>query len=150
MRIGDAQRRTSRRGQSAPMAEINIIPLVDVILVLLIIFMVTTAFVKETGLNLKLPPAKTGEAGAQISRDLTIALGRQGEITLDGRAANEAQVATEMRARVARNRQTRVVIKGDAGIAYSRVIRMMDLARESGLTSVSLGTKPPEPGAVAR
>lgn len=133
-----------RSRQSAPMAEINIIPLVDVMLVLLIIFMVTTAFTKDTGLKLNLPAAKTTEAGAQTSTDLVIALGQNDQITLDGRPTNEAQITAAMRARVRTNPQTRVAIKGDGGIAYARIVRVMDLARQAGLKSVALGTRQPE------
>jgi biopolymer transport protein ExbD len=123
------------------MAELNIIPLVDVILVLLIIFMATTAFVKETGLNLQLPSAKATGAAKQSARDLTIVLSRDGELFLDNQPISEAQLAATLRARVKENPQTHVVIKGDASIAYERVVRVMDMAREAGLSSVALGTR---------
>lgn len=132
------------RNSSAPMAEINIIPLVDVMLVLLIIFMVTTAFTKDSGLQLRLPPAKTTETGAQTSNDLLIALGQGNTLTLDGQTASEAQIAAAMRDRVKRNPQTHVVIKGDGRVAYARVVRVMDIARQAGLKSVSLSTRLPE------
>ncbi|PQV63755.1 biopolymer transport protein ExbD/biopolymer transport protein TolR [Abditibacterium utsteinense] len=135
---------SGRSRPRAPMAEINIIPLVDVMLVLLIIFMVTTAFVKDSGLNLKLPPAKTSEAGAQNSGDLLIALGQNNQITLDGLPATEAQIGAAMRLKVQKNPRTHVTIKGDGRIAYARIVRIMDLARQSGLKSVSLGTRLPE------
>ncbi len=134
----------SGRRQSAPMAEINIIPLVDVMLVLLIIFMVTTAFTKDTGLKLNLPPAKTTEAGAQNSTDLVVALAQSNKITLDGQPASEAQISAAMRDRVRKNPQSHVVIKGDGGIAYARIVRVMDLARQAGMRSVALGTRVPE------
>lgn len=134
----------SGRRRNAPMAEINIIPLVDVMLVLLIIFMVTTAFTKDTGLKLNLPPAKTTEAGAQTSTDLIVALGQNNQITLDGTPASEAQIAAAMRARVRVNPQIHVVIKGDGRVAYARVVRVMDMARQAGLKSVALGTRVPE------
>ncbi len=144
MLIGKSGGNSGRNRAGAPMAEINIIPLVDVMLVLLIIFMVTTAFVKDSGLNLKLPPAKTTEAGAQKSGDLLIALGQNDQITLDGQNATEAQIEAAMRLRVRKNPQTHVVIKGDGRIAYARIVRIMDLARQSGLKSVALGTRLPE------
>ncbi len=144
MLIGKSGGDSGRRRAGAPMAEINIIPLVDVMLVLLIIFMVTTAFVKDSGLDLKLPPAKTTEAGAKNSDELLIALGQNDRIALDGRIATIAQVETTMRQRMRKNPQTRVTIKGDGRIAYARIVAIMDLARQAGLKSVSLGTKLPE------
>ncbi|HEX8465177.1 MAG TPA: biopolymer transporter ExbD [Abditibacterium sp.] len=143
MRIEKSGARRGGRSshRPAPMAEINIIPLVDVVLVLLIIFMATTAFVKETGLDLKLPDAKTGAAASQNARDLTVALGKTGAMTLDGQITDETILRAALRSRVKRNPKLNLIIKGDAGIPYSRVVRVMDLAREAGLSSVSLGTR---------
>jgi biopolymer transport protein ExbD len=126
------------------MAEINIIPLVDVTLVLLIIFMATTAFVNDAALNLRLPTAQTQETTANQNRDLNIALIRSGGIYLDGKASSEAQVQNALLTRARRNSQTRVVIKGDERIEYARVVRVMDLARQAGVPRVALGTRATE------
>ncbi|HEX8236380.1 MAG TPA: biopolymer transporter ExbD [Abditibacteriaceae bacterium] len=136
--------RGKRRGASTPMAEINIIPLVDVTLVLLIIFMATTAFVKEAGLNMNLPAARTQETTPDQNGDLNIALTRAGGIYLDGRASSEEQVQSAMQVRARHNAATRVVIKGDEKIEYARVVRVMDMARQAGLPRVALGTRLPE------
>ena len=132
------------RRRTAPMAEINIIPLVDVMLVLLIIFMVTTAFTKDTALGLKLPQAASGGAAPQRNRDLTIALTRAGALTADGQSVTPAQLPALMRARLKSDPKVKVIIKGDGGVAYERVVKVMDSAREAGLTSVSLGTRLPD------
>ena len=135
-----------RGRRTAPMAEINIIPLVDVMLVLLIIFMVTTAFTKDRELGLKLPQAKSGAAAPQRNRDLTIALTRAGALYADGQRVTQAQLPALMRARRASEPEVKVIIKGDGGVAYERVVKVMDSAREAGLTSVSLGTRTPDDG----
>lgn len=129
---------------SAPMAEINIIPLVDVVLVLLIIFMATTAFIKESGLNMKLPAAKTTEVTAEENTDINIALTRDNGIFLEGKAATEDQVQATMVARAKKTKEARVIIKGDETIEYKRVVRIMDMAKQAGLPKVALGTKLPE------
>lgn len=126
------------------MAEINIIPLVDVVLVLLIIFMATTAFVKESGLNMKLPQAKSSEVVPQENKDLNVALARDGRLFLDGQPITESALEGTMKARAARQPDTRVVIKGDENIEYKRVVRVMDMAKQSGLPKVALGTKLPD------
>jgi biopolymer transport protein ExbD len=125
------------------MAEINIIPLVDVTLVLLIIFMATTAFVKENGLNMKLPKAKTGQSAPQANRDMSIALTRDGRLFLDGQPSSEAAIASAMARRAKSDSQARVVIKGDENIEYARVVRLVDLARQSGLPRITLDTRAP-------
>jgi len=142
MRIESTSRK-HRRG-AVPMAEINIIPLVDVVLVLLIIFMATTAFVKESGLNMKLPAAKTSEVVPQEKKDLDIALTRDNKIFLNGKEANEAAVGVAMRTQAKAHPDTRVVIKGDENIEYKRVVRLMDMAKQAGLPKVALGTKIPD------
>ena len=142
MRI-ESTRRKHRRG-ATPMAEINIIPLVDVVLVLLIIFMATTAFVKESGLNMKLPAAKTSEVVPQENKDLDIALTRDNKIFLNGKEVKEAAVGLAMRTQAKAHPDPRVVIKGDENIEYKRVVRLMDMAKQAGLPKVALGTKIPD------
>jgi biopolymer transport protein ExbD len=145
MRVdGHGGRRRGRGG--APMAEINIIPLVDVVLVLLIIFMATTAFVKESGLNMKLPAAKTSEVVPQENQDINVALTRDNKIFLDGKATSESALQAVMNQRARQNKETRVVIKGDENIEYKRVVRVMDMAKQAGLPKVALGTQLPSGG----
>lgn len=139
---GKGRRRGGRGG--APMAEINIIPLVDVVLVLLIIFMATTAFVKESGLNMKLPQAKSSEVVPQENKDLNVALSRDGGLFLDGTPVNETALDNAMRQRAIQNPETRVIIKGDERVEYKRVVRVMDMAKQAGLPKVALGTKLPD------
>ncbi|HEX8834057.1 MAG TPA: biopolymer transporter ExbD [Abditibacteriaceae bacterium] len=122
------------------MAEINIIPLVDVVLVLLIIFMATTAFVKESGLNYKLPSAKTAEAKPENSQDINVALTRDGAIHLNGQPSDARRVETEFTTRARANPETRVIVKGDENIAYKRIIEVMDMAKRAGLPKVMLAT----------
>ena len=145
MRLNNPRSRAAnkRGSRPAPMAEINIIPLVDVILVLLIIFMATTAFVRESGLKMQLSAAQTGSALAQNTRDLTVVLTRDNLLLLDGKPSDEKALIAQLSARVKANPQASLTIKGDEGIAYARVVRVMDLARQSGLQSVDLGTRQP-------
>lgn len=141
MKLGSTE--AGRRSRSAPpMAEINIIPLVDITLVLLIIFMVTTAFVNDAGLNMKLPAAKTAEAPAATSQDMNIALTRNNGLYLDGKAISDAALLSAMQRRGQTNPETRVIIKGDENIPYKRIVQVMDAAKQSNLARVVLGTDP--------
>lgn len=135
-----------RRGKRAhqPMAEINIIPLVDVVLVLLIIFMATTAFVKESGLKMELPKAKSNETSREKPQDLSIALTRDGRVYLNAKQTSLPEVDKAMRAAATRNKATMVIIKGDENIEYKRVIAVMDMAKQAGLPKVALGTRLPQ------
>jgi biopolymer transport protein TolR len=144
MRVESGGRKRGGGRGGAPMAEINIIPLVDVVLVLLIIFMATTAFVKESGLNMKLPQAKSSEVVPQENKDINVALARDGRLFLDGQPTSESALEAVMKTRAVRQPDTRVVIKGDENIEYKRVVRIMDMAKQSGLPKVALGTKLPD------
>lgn len=140
MRLGNSG--TGRRRHSTPpMAEINIVPLVDVVLVLLIIFMATTAFVKEAGLDMKLPAAKTSEVQPENDKDITVALTRDNKIFLDGQPSDETKVRNAMLARAQKNPETRVIVKGDEKIEYKRVMAIIDLAKQAGLPKVALATQ---------
>ena len=141
MKLGSTE--AGRRGRSAaPMAEINIIPLVDVTLVLLIIFMATTAFVNDAGLKLTLPAAKTAEAPPMENQDLNVALTGDDKLYLNGQPITLDALRATMTQRAARNADTRVMIKGDQDIAYKRVVEIMDVAKQSGLERVVLSTDP--------
>ncbi|RYX85896.1 biopolymer transporter ExbD [bacterium] len=126
------------------MAEINIIPLVDVVLVLLIIFMATTAFVKESGLKMQLPTAKSTETPKETPKELSIALTRDGKVFLNAKASSLKAVEAAMRTAAKTKDTPSVVIKGDQNIEYKRVITVMDMAKQAGLTKVSLGTRLPD------
>lgn len=135
-----------RRGKraSAPMAEINIIPLVDVVLVLLIIFMATTAFVNESGLKMELPTAKSKETPQNQQANLSIALTRDGKIFLNAKPSDLSSVEKAMKAAAAKNSTTPVIIKGDENIEYKRIVAVMDMAKQAGLPKVALGTRLPD------
>jgi biopolymer transport protein ExbD len=137
----ETKRKGKRRG--APVAEINIIPLVDVVLVLLIIFMATTAFVKESGLKMQLPTAKSTETPQKPDKELIVSLARDGKIYLNTNTSNLKAIETAMTTAAKSNQKTSVIIKGDQNIEYKRIIAVMDLAKQAGLQKVSLGTQLP-------
>jgi biopolymer transport protein ExbD len=124
------------------MNEINIIPLVDVTLVLLIIFMATTAFVNDAGLNMKLPGAKTEEAPPPNNRDMNVALTKNGGLYLDGKIISPGKLQVALQQRGHANPETTVVINGDENIAYKRVVEIMDEAKQANLAKVVLSTQP--------
>lgn len=133
MKVGHGSHRVKGRRRAQPMAEINIIPLVDVTLVLLIIFMTTTAFVKEAGLPMTLPSAKSAQASPEVLKDITVALTRDGKIYLDGNLANLQIVQATLQSRAQRSHDIKVIVKGDENIPYRRVVQIIDLANEAQL-----------------
>lgn len=129
------------KNENKVMAEINIIPLVDISLVLLIIFMVTTAFVKEAGLNMKLPKAATTEAAPEKQQDISIAVSRDQKLYLDGRETTPAALRDALQTRASKSHESRVIIKGDRGIAYGKIVKVLGDVKQAGFTHIALATE---------
>ena len=125
-----------------PMAEMNMIPLIDIALTLLIILMVTTAFIKHPGVALKLPETKTHEGAPETNKDLTINVTADGKLYLDGKVQTNEQVEAHLRGIAATNREARILVKGDRSVQYAKVMEVMDMVRQAGLTRVVLPTDP--------
>ncbi len=128
--------------EDEPMAEMNLIPLIDVALTLLIILMVTTAFVRQPGVSLKLPETRTREGTPETPKDLTIAIASDGKLYVDARLSTEGEVRSRLVAVAKKDKTSRVLLKGDRDVRYERMMQVMDLVRMAGLTRVVLPTDP--------
>jgi len=124
------------------MAEMNFIPLIDIALTLVIILMVTTAFIKLPGVSLKLPETVTREGSPETNKDLIIEVARDGGTYVDGERQDAAQVQARLMAVAAKDKKSRILLKGDRDVLYGRVMEVMDLVRQAGLTRVVLPTLP--------
>ncbi|MBQ38963.1 MAG: biopolymer transporter ExbD [Gemmatimonadaceae bacterium] len=115
---------------------INVTPLVDVTLVLLIIFMVTTSYIVKAAIELDLPQAATASQSRPAS--LSVTLTRQGELYLNNRPTSEQNLATQVRAEVATDPDVQVLIAADTELPYGRVVGLIDLIRQSGVRRYAL------------
>jgi biopolymer transport protein TolR len=129
-----------------PMSEMNFIPLIDIALTLVIILMVTTAFIKLPGVALKLPETVTREGTPETNRDLTILVAADGRLFVDASPRTLDEMKGELKALARRSKESRVLVKGDRGVSYGRVMEVMDVVRQAGLTRVVLPTDPKLPG----
>jgi biopolymer transport protein ExbD len=134
-----------RRPDDEPMAEMNFIPLIDIALTLVIILMVTTAFIRHPGVSLRLPETVTREGAPETKKDLIVAITKDGSIYLDGRKQDAPALQARLREAAARNREARILVKGDREVMYARVMDVMDMIRQAGLTRVVLPTSPKLP-----
>ena len=130
------------RAEDEPMAEMNLIPLIDIALTLLIIMMVTTAFIKHPGVSLKLPETKTREGAPETNKDLTLMVTSDGNIYIDGQPRSTPDIQARLRAIAARDKEARILVKGDKDVVYARIMEVMDMVRQAGLTKVVLPTDP--------
>ena len=132
------------------MGEINVVPYIDVMLVLLIIFMITAPLLTQ-GVKVSLPHAGAEPLEAQQLKPLVLSIDRQGRLYLniggDPRVPLDTQTVAARAAAALRSNPARaVLVKADAAIAYGRVVEAMVLLQQAGAKQVGLVTEPlPQP-----
>ena len=117
-------------------AAINVTPLVDITLVLLVIFMVTATYVAREAIEVDLPRAASG--GQLVGPTLAFALDRDGKLFLDGAPATIEAAREAVRAAVARSPEARALISADRAVSHGRVIELIDLVKREGLTRFAI------------
>jgi biopolymer transport protein TolR len=130
------------------MGEINVVPYIDVMLVLLVIFMVTAPLITQ-GVKVELPRADADVISAETSEPVVITVDQFGDFYLDvGEDKNQPVDSQTLMDRVTAvlkyNPNVSVMVKGDAAVDYGRVVEAMVLAQAAGAPSVGLITVPPE------
>ncbi|MBI4949529.1 MAG: biopolymer transporter ExbD [Deltaproteobacteria bacterium] len=121
------------------MAEINITPLTDVMLVLLVIFMVTTPLIMTESFKIKLPRAVTSDA--EPGRGAIVAVSSDGAINLNGKPVSLAGLSGELRAGFEAGKDRTVVVKADGDARHSLIVRILDTAKLAGAERLSIATE---------
>jgi len=122
-------------GNEEAITGINVTPLVDITLVLLIIFMVTASYIVKASIDVDLPRAASG--GEAIAT-LTFNLDRAGVLYLDGQPATRDAARGAVRAALTASREARALIGADRGVAYGEVVSLIDLVKQEGLTRFAI------------
>ena len=117
-------------------SEINIVPMVDVILVVLIIFMVTAPMIMKPSINVNLPKAASGEATTPSKLNITI--GSDGRLNLDGEIVEDAQVQAKAQAEVATNPEIQAIISADKDVPHGRVVSVLDIVKAAGVKKFAI------------
>jgi biopolymer transport protein ExbD len=130
-------KKTTKRGRV--MAEINITPFTDVVLVLLIIFMIATPVLLQPGIKVELPKAKAAESNTD--KNLTIIVGTNGEVYLDDQRTELGNLRYEIATRLADKPGMSVIVKGDKAVAYEWIVKVIDAAKQSGAKKFALGVE---------
>ena len=122
--------------QDDVMSEINVVPLVDVILVVLIIFMVTAPMIMKPSININLPKAGTGDATAPSK--LSIVIGKDGNTLLDGKVANDDQIRSAAVDESKRNPEIQAIISADKDVPHGRVVSVLDIIKAGGVKKFAI------------
>jgi len=131
-------------GEGGVFSDINITPLTDIFLVLLIIFMVTTTAIAEQaadkgGFKVTLP--RSGKGDSTAPRDLSVAILSDGRVVVGGKVVEEAELRGLLAQAHEKNAETLLLVQADEGVAHGRVVAVMDLARRVGLTRLAIATR---------
>jgi biopolymer transport protein TolR len=135
--------RGRRRNRSRPMAEINVTPFVDVMLVLLIVFMVTAPLL-TVGVPVDLPKTKAQALG-QDREPLSVSVRRDGHIYLQNTPVSEDDLIAKLSAIAGIGYDQRIFVRGDKSVDYGRVMQVMAEISTAGFTHIGLVTDVAKP-----
>ena len=119
-------------------AEINITPLTDVFLVLLIIFMVTTSAIQNQGKSIDLPGAEVSDSTPQ---GVTVTVTPDGEILVNDVTTSQDDLFASLEAALETSREKVVILRGDKKVLLGQAVNILDLAQQAGATGIALATK---------
>jgi len=121
-------------------ADINLAPMLDIVFIMLIFFVVTTSFVKESGIDVNRPTAQTAERRER--GNILIAIAPNGEIWIDKRSVDIRSVRAVVERLMAQNPEGGVVIQGDRAARIGLLVEVMDQVRKGGVSNVSIAATP--------
>lgn len=117
-------------------SEINVVPLVDIILVVLIIFMVTAPMIMKPSINVNLPKAASGEASTPSK--LNIAISADGKVVLDGKEVDDQAITKAAQDEVTKNPDIQAIISADKDVPHGRVVAILDVVKGAGVKKFAI------------
>ena len=136
---GSGGRRRRRRSRSRPVAEINVTPFVDVMLVLLVVFMVAAPLL-TVGVDVDLPKTAAGALPSESEEPLTVTLTAEGAIVIQTTETPETEFLTRLRGIAQERADDKVFLRADGAIAYARVMQIMGAMNAAGFGNIGLVT----------
>ncbi len=126
-------------GDDGEIGSINITPMVDIILVLLVIFMVTASFVKRESVNINIP--KVSAADPNTGRSVMVSVTKGGDVLLEGHPVDEAGLVSRLSGESKLRPNMRVNLSADESISYGALARVMGVIKRSGVNRIALSVK---------
>lgn len=142
-KVGGYQRRNSRRrSNTGTMSDINVTPLVDVMLVLLIVFMVAAPLM-TTGVPIELPKTQAKQL-ATPSEPLTISVQADRKVFIDKTEISLIELPAKLQALAKNGNEEQLMVRGDTNVPYGAIMEVMGVLNSAGFTKISLVTTPAE------
>ncbi len=132
--------RLERTQGEPPMSDINVTPLVDVMLVLVVIFIITAPLLASS-IRLDLPRAE-GTQSADAPRFVSVVLDREGKVFLNDKPVAPPQLAEQLAAAAKQNPDTEIQLRADQAVPYGRVVEVMGVAHKAGLSRIGFVAEP--------
>ena len=123
-------------GDDEPISEINIVPFVDIILVVLIIFMVTTPLIIKPSININLPKAVTGEE--TTPSQINVGVTKDGELLLNGKQSTEDEISSYAKDLIAKRPDVQAIVSADKDVSHGSVIHIIDIIKSTGITKFAI------------
>ncbi len=120
-------------------AEMSLTPLIDMVFLLIIFFLLTTRFITEEGISVKLPQADS--TTPQTQREITVYVSKEGRVFIGNRAITLHQLYYELRSLIGSDRDKLVVIKADRNAILNKVVKVMDVAKTAGAARLCIATR---------
>ena len=140
--IHSSNRKKHRRRRAALMSEINVTPMVDVMLVLLIIFMVTAPLM-STGIKVNLPESNVSQLESEKKEEpLQVMVDKRGDLYIQKTRVTFAELGAKLGEVTKQNKDTQIYVKGDKDASYGTVIMAISAINEAGYSKVGLVTQP--------
>jgi biopolymer transport protein ExbD len=130
----------TKTNKSTVKSEINIAPFTDVVLVLLIIFMITTPALMQPEIQVNLPKAESVDSG-NTSTSIEALISQEGKVAIDGKVIDLSELERVIRELLVDDPTKSIVIKGDVKVDYGHVMQFMDKAKKAGATKFALAVE---------
>ena len=139
--------RLEKPGGNQPISDINVTPLVDVMLVLLVIFIITAPLLASS-IRLDLPKTDAAKPG-DPPKFVTVVVDKAGQAFFNDKPVSQSELASELQGAAKLNPETEVQLRADTGVPYGRVVEVMGEAQKAGLNRIGFVADPAAPAAPA-
>jgi len=131
----------ARQEEDELISSINVTPLVDIVLVLLIVLMVTSSYLVNKSISVELPKAATGETATPT---LSISIDVEGKLYLDGTVVPPAELQPRVRAAYQKDPEVKAIISADGRVQHAQVVTVIDTLRREKINKFAINTSPLE------
>lgn len=121
-------------------SDINIVPLVDIILVVLIIFMVASPSSEKSKINVDLPEASSGESVSTGNEPFNVTINEEGYIFVNNEMVSENELKSRAEIELKKNSQVEALVTADKNLEYGKIVKTIDSIKSSGINKISIST----------